>query len=68
MQLAAATHTEREQTALQRQIDATDRQIDNLVYELGVYPAEPRRMAGDGGRLMEEEVRPIEGDADKQLL
>jgi len=64
----AIARTGHEQTALQRQIDATDRQIDGLVYEQGVYPAEPRRMAGDGGRLMEEEVRPIEGDADKQLL
>jgi len=26
-----------ENTAIQRQIDATDRQIDELVYELGVY-------------------------------
>jgi len=42
-----------EQTALQRQIDATDRQIVKLVYELRFYPAEPRRMAGDGGRLGE---------------
>jgi len=67
LQLTAA-RTEHEQTALQRQIDTTDRQIDGLLYELGVYPAEPHRRAGDGGRLMEEEVRPIEGDADKQLL
>lgn len=29
-----ATRTERDQTALRRQIDATDRQIDALVYEL----------------------------------
>ncbi|MBA7667026.1 hypothetical protein ES703_75111 [subsurface metagenome] len=45
MQLAAA-RTEHDKTALQRQIDATDRQIDGLVYELGVYPAEPRRRRG----------------------
>jgi hypothetical protein len=32
-QLAAA-HTDHEKTTLQRQIDATDRQIDKLVYEL----------------------------------
>jgi predicted nucleic acid-binding Zn-ribbon protein len=32
-QLAAA-NTDHEKTALQRQIDATDRQIDQLVYEL----------------------------------
>jgi hypothetical protein len=32
-QLAAA-NTGHEKTALQRQIDATDRQIDQLVYEL----------------------------------
>jgi hypothetical protein len=30
----AATNTAHEKTALQRQIDATDRQIDQLVYEL----------------------------------
>jgi len=48
-------------TALQRRIDATDRQIDRLVYELGVYPAESRRIAGAGGRLTEEEAI-LEGD------
>ena len=32
----AAARTKHEQTALQRQ-------IDGLVYELGVYPGEPRR-------------------------
>jgi len=53
----------REQTALQRQIDATDRQIDGLVYELGVYPAEPRCMAEDGGRLTEGEIAIVEGDS-----
>lgn len=30
----AAARTEHEQTALPRQIEATDRQIDNLVHEL----------------------------------
>ena len=30
----AAARTEHDQTALQRQIHATDRQIDELVYEL----------------------------------
>jgi predicted nucleic acid-binding Zn-ribbon protein len=39
-QLAAAK-TPQEQTMLQRQIDATDRQIDRLVYELyGLTDAE----------------------------
>ena len=40
--------TPHEQTALQRQIEATDRQIDALVYEL--YG------------LTEEEIRIVEGD------
>lgn len=53
-----------EQTALKRQIEATDRQIDALVYELGVYPTESRRMVGDGGRLGEEEIAIVEGGAD----
>ena len=30
----AAANTDHEKTALQRQIDATDRQINQLVYEL----------------------------------
>ncbi len=30
----AAAKTPTDKTAIQRQIDATDRQIDNLVYEL----------------------------------
>jgi len=38
-QLGAAK-TSHEQTALQRQIDATDRQIDRLVYELYGLTAE----------------------------
>lgn len=33
-QLLAAAQLEHEQTALKRQIAATDRQIDQLVYEL----------------------------------
>jgi type I restriction-modification system DNA methylase subunit len=45
-QLAAA-HTDHEKTTLQRQIDATDRQIDKLVYEL--YD------------LTEEEIAIVEG-------
>lgn len=45
-QLAAAK-TAHEQTALQRQIEATDRQIDRFVYEL--YG------------LTEEEIRIVEG-------
>ncbi len=45
-QLARAK-TDQEKTALQRQIDATDRQIDRLVYEL--Y------------ELTEEEIRIVEG-------
>ena len=39
--------TDQEKTALQRQIDATDKQIDRLVYEL--YG------------LTEEEIRIVEG-------
>jgi hypothetical protein len=46
-QQRAAAKTEHEQTTLQRQIDATDREIDRLVYEL--YG------------LTEEEVRVVEG-------
>jgi TaqI-like C-terminal specificity domain len=42
-------HTPHEQTALQRQIEATDEQIDALVYEL--YG------------LTEEEIRIVEGNA-----
>jgi len=45
-----------QQTALRRQ-----RQIDTLVYELGVYPAEPRRMAVNGGRRGEEEIGIVGG-------
>ena len=30
-------------------------------HELRVYPAEPRRMAGNGGRLTEEEIGIVEG-------
>jgi hypothetical protein len=45
-QLAAAK-IEHEKTSLQRQIEATDRQIDTLVYEL--Y------------ELTEEEIRIVEG-------
>lgn len=44
----AASRTDHEQTRLQRQIDATDRQIDRLVYDL--YG------------LTEEEIRIIEKD------
>ncbi len=47
----AQARTEHEKTALQRQIEATDRQIDNLVYEL--YG------------LGEEEIRLIEEAPDK---
>jgi len=43
----AEAHTPQEQTALQRQIEATDEQIDTLVYEL--Y------------ELTEEEIRIVEG-------
>ena len=47
--LLAAAKTAHEKTSLQRQIDATDRQIDNLVYEL--YG------------LTEEEIKIVEGKA-----
>ncbi|MGC9976837.1 MAG: hypothetical protein ABSC57_09040 [Syntrophales bacterium] len=43
----ASAKTEHDKIALQRQIDATDRQIDGLVYEL--Y------------ELMGEEIRIVEG-------
>ncbi len=43
----AITNTAHEKTALQRQIDATDHQIDQLVYEL--YG------------LTDEEIRIVEG-------
>jgi type I restriction-modification system DNA methylase subunit len=50
-QLASAK-TEHEKTALQRQIDATDRQIDQIVYEL--YG------------LTEEEIKIVERDTNKE--
>ncbi len=43
----ATAKTDHEKTALQRQIDATDKQIDKLVYEL--YG------------LTEEEIKVVEG-------
>ena len=49
-QLASA-RTDHEKTAIQRQIDATDRQIDQLVYEL--YG------------LTEEEIKIVEGTITK---
>jgi hypothetical protein len=49
-QLAAA-NTGHEKTALQRQIDATDRQIDQVVY--GLYG------------LTDGEIRIVEGDVPK---
>ena len=39
-----AAKTDHEKTALQRQIDATDRQIDQLVYELYALTEEERRI------------------------
>ncbi len=51
-QKLAAAKTTHEQTLLQRQIDATDRQIDRLVYEL--Y------------ELTEEEIRVVEQSANKE--
>jgi hypothetical protein len=44
-QLASAK-TEHEKTALQRQIDATDKQIDELVYELYGLTEEEIRIVG----------------------
>lgn len=44
----AAAHTEHDKTVVQRQIDATDREIDNLVYDL--YG------------LTEKEIRIVEGE------
>jgi hypothetical protein len=46
-QLAAA-NTDHEKTALQRQIDATDRQIDQLVYELYNLSEEEIRIVEEG--------------------
>jgi len=45
--MLAAAKTEHEKTVLQRQIETTDRQIDQLVYEL--Y------------NLTEEEIKIVEG-------
>ena len=42
-----------EKSAIQRQIDATNRQIDELVYELGVYHAGGVRL-GEGERMIIE--------------
>jgi len=45
-----AAKTEHEKTLLQRQIDATDKQIDALVYELyGLTEEEIRIVEGEGG-------------------
>jgi len=41
--------TPHEQTALQRQIEATDRQIDALVYELYALTGEEIAIADGGG-------------------
>ncbi len=46
----AAESTPTDKTAIQRQIDATDRQIDNLVYEL--YD-----LTDDEIRIVEEATR-----------
>ena len=48
-QLAAAK-TPQDQTTLQRQIDATDRQIDQLVYELYGLTQEEIRIVEASGR------------------
>jgi hypothetical protein len=48
------TKTPQEKTALERQISATDGQIDKLVYEL--YG------------LTEEEIKIVEGKAEKKLV
>jgi hypothetical protein len=44
-----------ETTRLERECESLDRQIDQAVYELGVYPAL-------GGRLTEEEIKVVEGE------
>jgi len=46
--LTPLANTEHEKTALQRQINDTDRQIDQLVYELyGLTDEEGRLVEGD---------------------
>lgn len=50
----AAARTDHDKTFLKRQIDATDRQIDQLVYEL--Y------------RLTEEEIAIVEGATDAEAI
>lgn len=47
-----------EREPIERQITATDKKIDELVYQLGVYPAL-------GGRLTEEEIRIVEGKEER---
>jgi hypothetical protein len=72
----AAAKTDHEKTALQRQIDATDRQIDRLVHELYGLTEEsvmcrctPRRMKMDHRRdacatlFSQEEIRIVEEGA-----
>jgi hypothetical protein len=46
----AAARTSYEQTVLQAQIDATDRQIDRLVYELYGLTEEEIRIVEGGGQ------------------
>ena len=54
--------TSHEQTALQRQIDATDRQIDRLVYELYGLTEEEIRVVEAVGDSTTEEKRPADGE------
>jgi hypothetical protein len=49
-QLKEATRTPHEQTGLQRQIEATDRQIDALVYELYGLTEEEIKIVEAAGR------------------
>jgi hypothetical protein len=45
-----AAKTEHKKTVLQRQIDATDKQIDNLVYELYNLTEEKIRIVEEGAK------------------
>jgi hypothetical protein len=46
----SAAKTEHEKTVLQRQIDATDKQIDNLVYELYNLTEEEIKIVEEGAK------------------
>jgi len=47
----ASARTEHDKTALQRQIDVTDRRIDKLVYELYELTEQEIKIIEDGARI-----------------